>query len=240
MLLKNAASKIGKFGILLSFVFTIFLASEVAAQDEVCECPDDAYYTPVRRAPVKTRYVARRAVRAKRVYTAKRAASVYRPAYVAVRHADCDCDEVYTNGSYVVDRVHTNGHNGVAYTNGNGRYYTNGKSVAYTNGNGRYYKNGNGRVYTNGVDADYYDTRRIARDYGYQDGFYDGYQAGMERDAYHPENSGDYQKATNGYEDNFGNKDVYRNAYRASYLTGYRSGFRSVASRSTYRAANRW
>jgi len=37
---------------------------------------------------------------------------------------------------------------------------------------------------TNGraVDADYYETRRIAEDYGYKDGFYDGHQAGMERD----------------------------------------------------------
>ena len=86
-------------------------------------------------------------------------------------------------------------------------------------------------------DPDYYDTRRIARDYGFRDGWYDGKQAGMERDAYHPQNSGDYQKATNGYEDDFGPKRLYKQAYRSAYLSGYRAGFRSIANRSTYRAA---
>ena len=100
-------------------------------------------------------------------------------------------------------------------------------------------------VYANGIyggratDRDYYDTRRIASDYGYKDGFYDGHQAGMERDAYHPENSGDYQKATNGYEDDFGNKNVYRQAYRRAYLRGYNSGWRSVAQSRSYRP-ERW
>ena len=89
------------------------------------------------------------------------------------------------------------------------------------------------------VDADYYDTRRIASDYGYKDGFYDGYQAGMERDTYHPENSGDFQKATNGYEDDFAPKYLYREAYRTAYLRGYDSGWRSVAQRRTYRIS-RW
>jgi hypothetical protein len=55
----------------------------------------------------------------------------------------------------------------------------------------------------------------------------------MERDAYHPENSGDYQKATNGYEDSFGDKDVYRASYRSAYLNGYRAGFDSIARSRT-------
>ena len=80
-----------------------------------------------------------------------------------------------------------------------------------------------------GFDADYRETSRIARDYGLRDGFEDGEDAGMERDAYHPENSGDYQKATNGYEDSFGDKDVYRASYRSAYLSGYRAGFDSIA-----------
>jgi hypothetical protein len=84
-------------------------------------------------------------------------------------------------------------------------------------------------------DADYYDVRRIARDYGFQDGWIDGHDAGMERDKYHPENSGDYHKATNGYEGRFGDKDLYKQAYRTAYLDGYQAGFRSVANRSTYR-----
>jgi len=102
----------------------------------------------------------------------------------------------------------------------------------------RVYSNGN---YENGYeDADYRDTRRIARDYGYRDGWEDGEDAGMERDAYHPENSGDYQKATNGYESDFGSKNLYRQAYRTAYLSAYRAGFRSIANRSTYRAATNW
>ena len=71
-------------------------------------------------------------------------------------------------------------------------------------------------------------TQQIAGHYGYRDGFEDGQEAALERDAYHPENSGDYQKATEGYEDTFGDKDVYKDGYRSSYLRGYRAGFESV------------
>lgn len=78
--------------------------------------------------------------------------------------------------------------------------------------------------------ADLSNTQQIAGTFGYRDGFEDGQDAVLERDAYHPENSGDYQKATNGYEDTFGDKDVYKGGYRNSYLEGYRAGFNSVAS----------
>jgi hypothetical protein len=144
------------------------------------------------------------------------------PRYVEyIGNDDCD-DNPYrtTSRSYISERIYSN-----AYKQQN---------VYYTNDNRRkVYRNG---YRTRAVDADYYDTRRIASDYGRKDGFYDGYQAGMERDVYHPENSGDYQKATNGYEDDFGNKDLYRQAYRRAYLRGYDEGWRSVAQKSTYRA----
>lgn len=78
--------------------------------------------------------------------------------------------------------------------------------------------------------ADLSNTQQIAGSFGYRDGFEDGQDAVLERDAYHPENSGDYQKATNGYEDTFDDKDVYKGGYRNSYLEGYRAGFNSVAS----------
>lgn len=71
-------------------------------------------------------------------------------------------------------------------------------------------------------------TEQIAGNIGYRDGFDDGQDAALEADAYHPENSGDYQKATNGYEDTYGDKDVYKDAYRSSYLQGYSAGFNSV------------
>jgi len=76
----------------------------------------------------------------------------------------------------------------------------------------------------------YPSSAQIATHYGYRDGFEDGQEAALERDAYHPENSGDFQKATEGYESDFGDKDVYRDVYRDSYLRGYRAGFRSVGA----------
>lgn len=232
-------SKVGRIGILLSLIMTFFLVSDAAAQ---CVCDDSYVRTSVRRQAVNVRHTARK-YKPARSYRA-RTRTVYQPVYVPVRsesyparyvsYSDADCDDVDVSRVYVTERVYTNGYNG------------NGVYVNGYNGNGRYVNGySNKRMYTNGygnmeVDADYYETTRIARDYGYKDGFIDGRDAGMERDNYNPENSGDYQKATNGYEDDFGDKHVYREAYRSSYLTGYRAGFRSIANRSTYRAAVNW
>jgi len=69
---------------------------------------------------------------------------------------------------------------------------------------------------------------QIASHYGFRDGFEDGQEAALERDVYHPENSGDFRKATEGYESDFGDKDVYKDNYRSSYLRGYQAGFMSV------------
>jgi hypothetical protein len=68
--------------------------------------------------------------------------------------------------------------------------------------------------------------RQVARQYGYDDGFEDGADAGRERDVYNPQNSGDWKKGTNGYEDEFGDKWLYRQAYRSAYLQGYKNGYR--------------
>ena len=81
-------------------------------------------------------------------------------------------------------------------------------------------------------DADYIagisTTGGIASSVGYRDGFADGAEAAADLDTYHPENSGDYKKATNGYEDSYGDKDLYKESYRSAYLTGYRAGFDSI------------
>jgi hypothetical protein len=77
-----------------------------------------------------------------------------------------------------------------------------------------------------------------ARQYGYEDGFKDGAEAGRERDAYHPENSGDWQKGTNGYEDKFGNKKIYKRAYREAYLQGYKEGYSQYTNRVFTNARN--
>lgn len=72
-------------------------------------------------------------------------------------------------------------------------------------------------------------TQRIAGQFGYSDGFEDGLKAAKDGDAFLPQDTGDYRKATEGYEDEFGDKDVYKGAYRESYLRGYRAGFDSLA-----------
>ena len=211
-----------RIGILLTFALTTFFVSEAAAQD-YCQCPDAYPAVSVRPAPV------RRVVRtyaAKRVYRAPRRSSVavvrYQPVYVPVQevtaYADEDCDDAYTSSNRVVvtQRVYTSNSYPASYA----------RNKAYTTG--RY-----GNLI---IDDDFYETRRVASDYGYADGFQDGYDAGMERDAYHPENSGDFQKATNGYEDDFGDKHIYREAYRQAYLRGYKVGFQSVSGRKTLRA----
>ena len=81
---------------------------------------------------------------------------------------------------------------------------------------------------------------RVAQDNGYRDGLNDGADAAREGDAYHPENSGDWQKATNGYEGRFGNKNAYRQAYRSAYIEGYRAGYQRRNDRgSNYRGWRR-
>ena len=221
----NHRCRIAKIGTLLSILITLFLVSDAPGQEQICECVDTYNVAGVRTAPVRS--IARRSKAAHR-YRSTAARVVprrsYETIYVPVREVEYvpryveyivndDCDDgLYrtTNHTYVSERISSNDYN---------------RRKVRRNGYG-----------TRAVDADYYDTRRIASDYGRKDGFYDGYQAGMERDAYHPENSGDYQKATNGYEDDFGDKNVYRQAYRRAYLRGYDAGWRSVAQKSTYRA----
>jgi|GEM_PF-2065162 len=75
----------------------------------------------------------------------------------------------------------------------------------------------------------------IARKFGYQDGLNDGGDAAREGDSYHPQNSGDWQKGTNGYESRYGSKGAYKQAYRQAYVEGYNAGYQR---RSNNRARN--
>lgn len=188
---RNAASFIGKIGLLLSFAMVLFMVSDAAAQ---CYCKTRS---SVRRHRVSTARVYHRApVRTRIVY-------VDRPVYV---NESRPYEAVYSTAVTPVYRSASNSSHVVRTTG----LYDEGEIIP---------------------DADYHDTARIASDYGYRDGWIDGKDAGMERDAYHPQNSGDFQKATNGYEDTFGSKRVYRLAYRSAYLKGYSHGFRSIANR---------
>ncbi len=76
-----------------------------------------------------------------------------------------------------------------------------------------------------------YDTSRIAQQYGYRDGLRDGLDAAREGDRYHPQNSGDWQKGTNGYEDRYGSKGAYKQSYRAAYIQGYQAGYNRNGNR---------
>ena len=75
----------------------------------------------------------------------------------------------------------------------------------------------------------------IARKYGYQDGLNDGADAAREGDRYHPQNSGDWQKGTNGYESRYGSKGAYKQAYRQAYMEGYNAAYQR---RNNNRARN--
>jgi hypothetical protein len=86
--------------------------------------------------------------------------------------------------------------------------------------------------YNGRYDNNYrYTALDVARQNGYRDGLNDGADAAREGDRFHPQNSGDWQKGTNGYEDRFGSKNAYRSAYRDAYLQGYRAGFDRVRDR---------
>lgn len=94
----------------------------------------------------------------------------------------------------------------------------------------RYYRvDGDARTYrTNPAE----EGRQVALQHGFDDGFKDGVDAGRERDVYNPTKSGDYKKAANGYDDDFGNKQIYRQNYRNAYLQGYKRGYRRYTEKT--------
>ena len=66
---------------------------------------------------------------------------------------------------------------------------------------------------------------------GYHDGFDTGLDDGRERDRYDPVRHSDYREADQGYERDYGSKDVYKNNYRAGFRQGYEDGYREGARR---------
>jgi hypothetical protein len=100
---------------------------------------------------------------------------------------------------------------------------------------------GNSRRDTRSYNSNYgFNAASIAQRYGYQDGLNDGADAAREGDRYHPQNSGDWQKGTNGYESRFGSKGAYKQAYRAAYMEGYNAGYQRRNDRNrSYRGWRR-
>jgi len=231
MNLTKVSSISGKIGVLLSLVITLFIASEVPAQDQYCACNDSVSAVRIRRAPV--RHAVRRA-KVRRTYAAVR--PTYRTTYAPVvrevtytpRYTayvdDCDCGQAYVPSArvYVSEPVYASvPARNVYYTNGYSRnlYTTYAPEYVYTT------------TGTNVVVTDYvssYDTRRIAAGWGHRDGFKDGWKAALKFREYDPQNNGDYRDANNGYKSRFGDKYLYKSAYREGYVRGYDSGWRSI------------
>jgi len=80
-----------------------------------------------------------------------------------------------------------------------------------------------------GLIADLSDTQAIAGTNGFRDGFEKGKNAALNGEEYKPGNTHDFRKATNGFDESLGDKDIYKDAYRDSFLRGYSAGFRSVS-----------
>lgn len=75
---------------------------------------------------------------------------------------------------------------------------------------------------------------RSAIQYGYRNGYLDGFQRGREdrraREGYHFKGR-DYDHALRGYEPYMGSRDRYRRGYRQGYVAGYNDGFRGREAR---------
>lgn len=71
---------------------------------------------------------------------------------------------------------------------------------------------------------------RIAGDQGYRDGAEEGAKDARDNDRFNPNDKSKFKKATNGYRDEYGNKDAYKQAYRQGFLRGYDIGFRQYSN----------
>jgi len=75
---------------------------------------------------------------------------------------------------------------------------------------------------------------RSATQYGYRNGYVDGFQHGSEdrqaREGY-DFHSRDYDNAMRGYESYMGSRDGYRKGYRRGYVAGYNDGFHGYEAR---------
>jgi hypothetical protein len=137
------------------------------------------------------------------------------------------------------DRVYRDGDRGYNSRYGNRDSYRNEFRRGYTSGYREGFYNGSGRNRRddrifNGRGEGIYDRGPIrtrgsqepAFARGYSDGWQQGLDDGRDRDRFDPTRHGDYKDADNGYERNYGSKDVYRNNYRTGFRQGYEAGYR--------------
>jgi hypothetical protein len=78
------------------------------------------------------------------------------------------------------------------------------------------------------------DIRRIATITGYSDGFEHGVHDRRDRASANYRHSSEYQRATSGYENEFGSLREYQNMYRQGYAQGYSDGYYGRARNRSY------
>lgn len=76
-------------------------------------------------------------------------------------------------------------------------------------------------VYGNGG----WGNQNVAYDFGHRDGLLWGRQDARNRKNYKLNDNSLYKKATNGYDDRYGDKDNYKRRYREGFERGYREGY---------------
>jgi hypothetical protein len=103
------------------------------------------------------------------------------------------------------------------------RGYTEGYRVGYERirSRGRYDRGGRRGL---GYGRDFSSDPAQAR--GYSDGYEKGFDDGEDRDRFDPLREGDYRDGDNGYQREYGSKELYRNNYRAGFSRGYEDGYR--------------
>lgn len=81
---------------------------------------------------------------------------------------------------------------------------------------------------------------QVARERGYSYGMNVGAADAQRGQSYNPQRSRYWRKATEGYDNDFGNKGQYKQVFRNSFEQGYREGFQRFAYNRRGRWNNRW
>ena len=94
---------------------------------------------------------------------------------------------------------------------------------------GYYRNNGNG-------NTGYQTMYETARRHGYEDGLRAGADDARDGDRYNPQGHSDFRRATDGYDNRYGNRGQYQQAYRDAFVQAYREAY----SRNTRNRNGRW
>lgn len=81
---------------------------------------------------------------------------------------------------------------------------------------------------------------RVARERGYSYGMSVGAADAQRGQSYNPQRSRYWRRATEGYNNDFGNRGQYMQVFRNSFERGYREGYQRYAYNRRGRWDNRW